>query len=125
MQCQFWRAVFQMLLSVGAVTTDSDCCSADCHQLLPAYVWLLSCCCKVYKFADDSQTLAKANDTWFACLQAVKEAKATARDLEAARADNVALVERLRYVQGYQTQGRMRTGAMLQQLPLHAWHPAV
>ena len=33
------------------------------------------------------------------------------RDLDSARADNVALVERLRFVQGYQSQQRKRTGA--------------
>ena len=32
------------------------------------------------------------------------------RDLDSARADNVALVERLRFVQGYQSQQRRRAG---------------
>ena len=32
------------------------------------------------------------------------------RDLDTARADNVALVERLRFVQGYQSQQRRRAG---------------
>ena len=31
-------------------------------------------------------------------------------DLEASRADNIALVERLKYVQGYQAAGRSRKG---------------
>lgn len=32
------------------------------------------------------------------------------RDLDSARADNVALIERLRFVQGYQSQQRRRAG---------------
>ena len=34
-------------------------------------------------------------------------------DLEASRADNIALVERLKYVQGYQSAGRSRKGVLL------------
>ena len=34
-------------------------------------------------------------------------------DLEASRADNIALVERLKYVQGYQATGRSRKGVLL------------
>ena len=43
-------------------------------------------------------------------MQAEKELKAVKRGLEGARADNVALVERLRYVQGYRAHSRTCNG---------------
>jgi hypothetical protein len=61
-------------------------------------------------------------------LQAAAEAARLRADVGAARADNVALVERLRYVQGYAQQQRGRKGELLAgshvmeiQLRLHAW----
>ena len=44
-------------------------------------------------------------------MQATAEAAALRREVAAARADNVALVERLRFVQGYAQQQRTRKGA--------------
>lgn len=44
--------------------------------------------------------------------QVAREVKSARRELEGARADNVALVERLRYVQGYQASSRARNGAV-------------
>lgn len=41
-------------------------------------------------------------------LQANEEAKQARMQLEAAKSDNVALVERLKYVQGYQAHGRRK-----------------
>ena len=45
-------------------------------------------------------------------MQATAEAAALRREVAAARADNVALVERLRFVQGYAQQQRTRKGAL-------------
>ncbi len=45
-----------------------------------------------------------------AMCQVSSEAKQVLSQLEAAKADNVALVERLRYVQGYQSQSRRKGG---------------
>ena len=57
-------------------------------------------------------------------MQAEKELKAVRRDLEGARADNVALVERLRYVQGYQARSRTCNGGDSPPIVMQQWLPA-
>lgn len=44
-------------------------------------------------------------------IQASRELKGAKRDLEGARADNLALIERLRFVQGYQASSRRHSGS--------------
>lgn len=46
-------------------------------------------------------------------LQVSVQVSRLRNDLEASRADNIALVERLKYVQGYQSAGRSRKGVLL------------
>ena len=46
-------------------------------------------------------------------LQVSVQMSRVRNDLEASRADNIALVERLKYVQGYQSAGRNRKGVLL------------
>ena len=46
-------------------------------------------------------------------LQVTVQMSRARNDLEASRADNIALVERLKYVQGYQSAGRSRKGVFL------------
>ena len=58
------------------------------------------------------QEVTGATLSLFAHVQATAEAAALRREVAAARADNVALVERLRFVQGYAQQQRTRKGAL-------------
>ena len=58
-------------------------------------------------------TLSQARLTVPVLLQVSVHVSRLRNDLEASRADNIALMERLKYVQGYQSAGRSRKGVLL------------